>query len=139
MSRITTEHLSREAIIYVRQSTMKQVLGNPGSREWQYGLRDRAGALGWPEPVVIDEDLGRSGGGGARDGFDRMLGAVCRARSGSSWRWTRPGSRRNGMEWHRLIDMRPRRLPPGRRAVGLRPPDSVRPPHARSSGCDERA
>ena len=46
MSRITTEHLSREAIIYVRQSTMKQVLGNPGSRAWQYGLRDRAGALG---------------------------------------------------------------------------------------------
>ena len=57
MSRITTEHLSREAIIYVRQSTMKQVLANPGSRQWQYGLRDRAGALGWPEPVVIDEDL----------------------------------------------------------------------------------
>ena len=82
MSRIATDHLSREAIIYVRQSTMKQVLGNPGSREWQYGLRDRAGALGWPEPVVIDEDLGRSGGGGPRPGFDRMLGAVCRGEVG---------------------------------------------------------
>ena len=104
MSRITTDHLSREAIIYVRQSTMKQVLGNPGSREWQYGLRDRAGALGWPEPVVIDEDLGRSGGGGSRPGFDRMLGAVCRGEIGIILAVDATRLARNGMEWHRLID-----------------------------------
>ncbi len=40
MSRITVDHLSREAIVYVRQSSMKQVLANPGSREWQYGLQE---------------------------------------------------------------------------------------------------
>ena len=104
MSRITTDHLSREAIIYVRQSTMKQVLGNPGSREWQYGLRDRAGALGWPQSVVIDEDLGRSGGGGARPGFDRMLGAVCRGEIGIILAVDATRLARNGTEWHRLID-----------------------------------
>ncbi len=104
VSRITTDHISREAIVYVRQSTMKQVLGNPGSREWQYGLRDRAGALGWPEPVVIDEDLGRSGDGSARPGFDRMLGAVCRGEIGIILAVDATRLARNGTEWHRLID-----------------------------------
>ena len=83
---------------------MKQVLGNPESREWQYGLRDRAGALGWPEPVVIDEDLGPSGGGGSRPGFDRMLGAVCRGEIGIILAVDATRLARNGMEWHRLID-----------------------------------
>ena len=104
MSRITTDHISREAIVYVRQSTMKQVLGNPGSREWQYGLRDRAGALGWSEPVVIDEDLGRSGDGSVRPGFDRMLGAVCRGEIGIILAVDATRLARNGTEWHRLID-----------------------------------
>ncbi len=104
MSRITADHLSREAIIYVRQSTMKQVLDNPGSREWQYGLRDRAVALGWPEPMVIDEDLGRSGGGGVRPGFDRMLAAVCRGDVGIILAVDATRLARNGTEWHRLID-----------------------------------
>ncbi len=104
MSRITVDHLSREAIVYVRQSSMKQVLANPGSREWQYGLQDRAGALGWPEPIVIDEDLGRSGGGGARPGFDRMLAAVCRGEIGIILAVDATRLARNGTEWHRLID-----------------------------------
>ncbi len=104
MSRITADHLSREAIIYVRQSTMKQVLDNPGSREWQYGLRDRAVALGWPEPMVIDEDLGRSGGGCERPGFDRMLAAVCRGDVGIILAVDATRLARNGTEWHRLID-----------------------------------
>ena len=104
MSRITADHLSREAIVYVRQSSMKQVLANPGSREWQYGLQDRAGALGWPEPIVIDEDLGRSGGGGARPGFDRMLAAVCRGGIGIILAVDATRLARNGTEWYRLID-----------------------------------
>ena len=50
MSKITSDHLSHEAIIYVHQSTMQQVFRNPGSREWQhYGLKDRAGAS-WRSP-----------------------------------------------------------------------------------------
>ena len=78
MNRITSEHLSRSAIVYVRQSTMHQVRNNTWSREWQYDLKARAEQLGWSDITVIDDDLGSSGGGTARPGFDRMLAAVCR-------------------------------------------------------------
>ena len=104
MSRITSEHLSRGAIVYVRQSTMKQVLQNTGSRQWQYDLKGRAAALGWPEPTVIDDDLGLSGGGGERPGFDRMLGAVCRGEVGIILAVDATRLSRNGMEWHSLIE-----------------------------------
>ena len=104
MSRITAEHLSRRAIIHVRQSSMSQVFNNPGSRQWQYDLKGRAAALGWPEPAVIDEDLGLSGGGGERPGFDRMLGAVCRGEVGIILAVDATRLSRNGIEWHSLID-----------------------------------
>ncbi len=61
MSKIATDQLSREAIVYIRQSTQTQVLHNHESRRRQYGLADRARNLGWSEPIVIDDDLGRSG------------------------------------------------------------------------------
>ena len=63
MTRITSEHLARGAFIYVRQSTNDQVLNNHESRRRQYGLVDRARALGWAAVEVIDDDLGRSGSG----------------------------------------------------------------------------
>jgi DNA invertase Pin-like site-specific DNA recombinase len=63
MRKIVPEHLGRQAIVYVRQSTQDQLLHNHESRRRQYGLADRARQLGWAEPVVIDDDLGRSGGG----------------------------------------------------------------------------
>ena len=78
MNRVTSEHLSRAAIVYVRQSTMHQVRTNTESRKWQYDLKLRAEQLGWPNVTVIDDDLGCSGGGTERPGFDRMLAAVCR-------------------------------------------------------------
>lgn len=104
MSKITSEHLSRRGIIYVRQSSMGQVFNNPGSRQWQYDLKNRAGALGWPEPIVIDEDLGLSGSGGERPGFDRLLGAVCRGEVGIILAVDATRLSRNGIEWHSLID-----------------------------------
>jgi DNA invertase Pin-like site-specific DNA recombinase len=66
MNKITAEHLARSAYVYVRQSTTDQLLNNPESRRRQYALAARARALGWEEVIVIDEDLGRSGGGQAR-------------------------------------------------------------------------
>ena len=66
MSKITTEHLSRSAYVYVRQSTPSQLTHNHESRHRQYGLADRAKRLGWSTVEVIDDDLGRSGGGIAR-------------------------------------------------------------------------
>lgn len=63
MSKITPEHLARQAVVYIRQSTADQVINKRESQRRQYGLADRARQLGWSEVVVIDEDLGRSGGG----------------------------------------------------------------------------
>ena len=70
MSRIGADHLAREAIVYVRQSTVDQVNTNVESRRRQYGLVERARQLGWADVSVIDDDLGRSGSGVSRPGFE---------------------------------------------------------------------
>ena len=70
--KITASHLRREAYLYVRQSTLRQVFENTESTERQYALRERAVALGWPieRITVIDHDLGLSGASAAdRDGW----------------------------------------------------------------------
>ncbi len=61
--KITSSHLTRRAYLYVRQSSLRQVVENTESTQRQYALRQRAVALGWPDErvVVIDTDLGRSG------------------------------------------------------------------------------
>ena len=72
MSKITAEHLQRIACVYVRQSTPDQLVHNLESQRRQYGLADRARQLGWTTVEIIDDDLGRSGGGVARPGFERV-------------------------------------------------------------------
>lgn len=77
--KITAAHLSRTAYLYVRQSTLRQVLENTESTHRQYALRDRAVAMGWPleRVVVIDSDLGQSGASAAdREGFQRLVTEV---------------------------------------------------------------
>ena len=61
-SRVASHHLSRDAYLYIRQSTLRQVNENGESTRRQYALRDRAIALGWPAQRVhiIDQDLGMS-------------------------------------------------------------------------------
>ena len=61
MNKITAEHLARRACVYIRQSTPDQVKYNLESKRRQYGLADRARALGWVDIDVIDDDLGISG------------------------------------------------------------------------------
>jgi|SRR5207302_2021174 len=80
--KITPDHRDRQAYVYVRQSTADQLLHNHESRRRQYALTDRARALGWSEVVIVDDDLGRSGGGVERPGFERLLLAICEARVG---------------------------------------------------------
>ena len=82
--KIQPHHLGRRAVIYLRQSSEKQVRENTESQRLQYGLRDRAVALGWTQVEVIDIDLGRSASLGAaqRDGFDRLVGSVARGEVG---------------------------------------------------------
>src|ERR1700704_6030895 len=84
-AKITASHHSRQAIVYLRQSSPAQVEHNRESTERQYALATKARELGWPDEriVVIDEDLGLSGSGSvARPGFARLTAEVALARVG---------------------------------------------------------
>jgi excisionase family DNA binding protein len=104
MSKINAGHLGRTAYIYVRQSTMAQVQHNHESQRRQYGLRDRARLLGWQDVTVVDDDLGRSGSGVARPGFDRLLTAVGRGEVGAVFAIEASRLARNGRDWHTLLE-----------------------------------
>lgn len=104
MSKITTEHLARSAYVYIRQSTADQLVHNQESQRRQYGLSDRARQLGWASVEVIDDDLGRSGGGVSRPGFERMLAAICEGRAGAVFAIEASRLARNGRDWHTLIE-----------------------------------
>lgn len=104
MTKITADHLARGAFVYIRQSTADQLLHNQESRRRQYGLADRAKQLGWATVEVVDDDLGRSGGGIARPGFERLLAAICEARVGAVFAIEASRLARNGRDWHTLIE-----------------------------------
>jgi excisionase family DNA binding protein len=104
MNKITNDHLSRAAYVYVRQSTPGQLINNKESRRRQYGLAERAKALGWQNVNIVDEDLGRSGDGTARSGFDRLLTAVCTGTAGAVFAIECSRLARNGREWHTLLE-----------------------------------
>ena len=104
MSKITPERLARQAIVYIRQSTADQVANNLESKRRQYGLADRARQLGWTDVAVIDDDLGRSGGGVARPGFEKLLAAICEGRVGAVVSIEASRLARNGRDWHTLLE-----------------------------------
>src|SRR3974377_1487955 len=104
MTKITAEHLQRSACVYIRQSTPDQLVHNLESQRRQYGLADRARQLGWTAVEIIDDDLGRSGGGIARPGFERLLAAICDGRVGAGLAIERSRRARNGGDWHTLIE-----------------------------------
>ena len=104
--KIGVEHLARSAVIYVRQSTMTQVLGNLESQKRQYALADAARDAGFASVTVIDEDLGRSGSGlSARPGFQRLVAEVCAGAVGAVFCIEASRLARNGRDWHHLIDL----------------------------------
>jgi excisionase family DNA binding protein len=104
MNKITPDHLARSAYVYVRQSTPDQLANNPESRRRQYALATRARALGWENVIVIDDDLGRSGGGTARPGFERLLAAICTGAAGAVLAIEASRLARNGRDWHTLLE-----------------------------------
>jgi DNA invertase Pin-like site-specific DNA recombinase len=104
MSKITAEHLGRSAIVYIRQSTPHQVANNLESRRRQYALVERARLLGWSDVQVIDDDLGRSGSGFARLGFEKLLAAICEGRIGAVLSIEASRLARNGRDWHTLLE-----------------------------------
>ncbi len=104
MSKITSDHLARQAIVYIRQSTVDQVTNNLESKRRQYGLADRSRQLGWSDVAIIDDDLGRSGGGIARPGFEKLLAAICEGRVGAVVSIEASRLARNGRDWHTLLE-----------------------------------
>jgi DNA invertase Pin-like site-specific DNA recombinase len=104
MTMINPDHLSRGAYVYVRQSTADQLLHNHESRRRQYGLAERARQLGWNDVVVIDDDLGRSGSGVRRPGFERLLAVICEGQVGAVFAIEASRLARNGRDWHTLIE-----------------------------------
>jgi DNA invertase Pin-like site-specific DNA recombinase len=78
MNKITPEHLARKAVVYLRQSSARQVQENLQSQRLQYALRERAIGFGFSHVEVLDDDLGASAGLGAkpREGFTQLLGSV---------------------------------------------------------------
>ena len=106
--KVTARHLARDAYLYVRQSTARQVLENQESTARQYALRQRAIALGWPgeRVVVIDSDLGQSGASaGDRAGFQRLVGDVGMGRVGIVLGLEVSRLARNSSDWHRLLEI----------------------------------
>lgn len=104
MSKITADHLARGAFVYVRQSTRYQVANNTESRRRQYSLAERARQLGFGDVHIIDDDLGRSGGGIVRPGFDKLLAAICARRVGAVLSIEASRLARNGRDWHTLLE-----------------------------------
>ena len=106
--KVKAAHLKRNAYLYIRQSTLRQVFDNSESTKRQYALRQRAVALGWPEDriIVIDSDLGQSGASAAdREGFQRLVTEVSIGRAGIVLGLEVSRLARNSTDWHRLLEI----------------------------------
>jgi DNA invertase Pin-like site-specific DNA recombinase len=106
--KVSAAHLCREAFIYVRQSTPRQVVENIESTQRQYALRDRAIALGWPNERIhiIDEDLGISGEyADNRDGFQHLVSEVALSHAGLVLGLEVSRLARNNADWQRLLEL----------------------------------
>ena len=103
---VTSHHLARRAVIYVRQSTPHQVLTNQESLRLQYALQQRARALGWHEAdiEVVDADLGLSGASTAgREGFKDLVARVALGEVGLILSIEVTRLARNCSDWHPLL------------------------------------
>ena len=108
LHQITARHLARQALVYVRQRTLHQVLENTESTARQYALRERAIALGWPPEriVVIDQDLGQSGASAAdRAGFQRLVAEVGLGHLGLVMGLEVSRVARSALDWHHLLEI----------------------------------
>src|SRR6202048_4579084 len=106
--KVQASHLKRNAYLYIRQSTPRQVVENRESTKRQYALRQRAVALGWPEDhiIVIDHDLGQSGAAAAdREGFQQLVTEVSLGRAGIVLGLEVSRLARNSTDWHRLLEI----------------------------------
>lgn len=107
-SKVAARHLARNAYLYIRQSSLRQVFENTESTQRQYALRQRAVALGWPleQVIVVDSDQGQSGASAAdREGFQRLVTEVSMGRAGIVMGLEVSRLARNSSDWHRLLEI----------------------------------
>jgi DNA invertase Pin-like site-specific DNA recombinase len=105
---ITPDHLARQALIYVRQSSPNQALTNQESLRLQYALRQRAAECGWPPKAVavIDADLGQTGSTAAgRRGFQELVARVTLGQVGIIFSYDVTRLSRNCSDWYQLLDL----------------------------------
>jgi DNA invertase Pin-like site-specific DNA recombinase len=108
VQKVTAAHLKRNAYLYIRQSTPRQVLENVESMKRQYALQQRAIALGWPAEriVVIDSDLGHSGASAVdREGFQKLVAEVGVGHAGLVIGLEVSRLARKSSDWHRLLEI----------------------------------
>ncbi len=106
--KVQPRHIERAAYLYVRQSSMRQVIENVESTQRQYALRNRATALGWRDEqiIVIDSDQGESGASASwREGFQRLVSDVGMGRAGIVMGLEVSRLARNNADWHRLLEI----------------------------------
>lgn len=105
-NKLTSRHLERKAVVYIRQSTQTQVKNNLESQRRQYGLKDKAREMGFNEIEVIDEDLGQSGASSyGRTGFMRLVAMVSIKEVGAVFAIEASRLARNNRDWSHLIDL----------------------------------
>ena len=106
--KVQPDHLDRQALIYIRQSTLAQVIHNTASTARQYDLVQRALELGWPQEhiIVIDQDQGCSGASAAdRAGFQHLVAEVGLGHAGAIFSLEASRLARSGSDWYRLIEI----------------------------------
>ena len=107
-NKVRPEHLRREAYLYIRQSSLRQVQENRESTARQYDLKRRAQVLGWARDqiVIIDEDLGMSAATATgRDGFQRLVAEVGLGHVGLVMGLDVSRLARSSSDWHRLLEI----------------------------------
>ena len=105
-SKVTATHLSRRALLYIRQSSLKQVIHNTESAIRQYDLRGKAISLGWAadQVTVIDIDQGHSGASAAdREGFQQLVAEVSLGRAGIVLGLECSRLARSNADWYQLL------------------------------------
>lgn len=106
INKIQSHQLQRNAYVYLRQSTMRQVYHNRESIERQYAFKDKAIGLGWEENqiVILDRDLGQSGAQSTqREDFKKLVAEVCMEKVGAVFALEASRLCRSCDDWHRLI------------------------------------
>jgi DNA invertase Pin-like site-specific DNA recombinase len=105
--KIKPEHLARKAIVYLRQSSEKQVRQNKESQRLQYDVAERMRNLGWKAVEIIGTDLGSSAGiaSARREGFERVLSSVALGEVGIVGSWEVSRLSRTDKDWCRLLEV----------------------------------